>query len=212
MFTGIVEEIGEIKSIRRISHSIKLNIHCSKVLGDTKIGDSIATDGVCLTVTQVGKDFYEADLMPETLKTSNFSSKKVGSKVNLERAMMLGDRFGGHMVSGHIDGTGTIKGVTRDDIAFRIYITCNRELLKYMIKKGSITIDGISLTIVSLDDNGFEVSVIPQTQADTTLLGKGIGELVNLENDLIGKYVERMTTFSDKRGIDKSFLDENGFL
>lgn len=211
MFTGIVEEIGVIKSIKKTGQSIKLFIGCSKVLDSTKIGDSISTDGVCLTVTGLGLDYYEADLMPETVNMSSFSLMTVGSKVNLERAMKLGDRFGGHMVSGHIDGTGKISRITKDEIAYRIYITCSRNLLKYMINKGSITIDGISLTIVSVDSTGFEVSVIPQTQDDTTLLNKRVGSIVNLENDLVAKYIERLATFKES-GIDTNFLAEHGFL
>lgn len=210
MFTGIIEELGVIKSIRKMNRSIKLIISCSLALESTRIGDSISTDGVCLTVTGLGTDYFEADLMPETVKMSGFSKKTVGSKVNLERAMKLGDRLGGHMVSGHIDGTGRISRITKDEIAYRIYITCEKNLLKYMIKKGSITIDGISLTIVKVDKAGFEVSIIPQTQDDTTLLSKRAGDMVNLENDLVAKYIERFTTFD--KGIDTNFLAEHGFL
>ncbi|WP_240840382.1 riboflavin synthase [Acidaminobacter sp. JC074] len=209
MFTGIVEEIGFIKSIKKSGHSIKLSITCETVLESTKIGDSISTDGVCLTVTALGSNYFEADLMPETVHMSGFSKKKVGDPVNLERAMRLGDRFGGHMVSGHIDGTGYIKRVIRDEIAYRISISCSSALLRYMIQKGSIAIDGISLTIVSVGSSEFEVSIIPQTQDDTTLLKKKVGDIVNLENDMVSKYIERLT---QKTGIDKDFLAEHGFM
>jgi len=210
MFTGIVEEIGIIKQISKSGHSIKLTISCHLVLEATKIGDSISTDGVCLTVTSIGMDYFEADLMPETVRMSGFSKKKIGAKVNLERAMRLGDRFGGHMVSGHIDGLGYIKRYIRDEIAYRITISCGLELLKYMIPKGSITVDGISLTIVSVGSSDFEISIIPQTQDDTTLMKKEVGESVNLETDMVSKYIERL--MSKSGGINEDFLTENGFM
>lgn len=212
MFTGIVEEIGRVGQIKKTGKSIEIVITCERVLSDVKIGDSISSDGVCLTVTSFDQTSFKADLMPETVDKSAFKSKKFGDKVNLERAMALGDRFGGHMVSGHIDGVGRITYIKKDDIAYRYGITCDKGLLKYMIDKGSITIDGISLTITKVLSDHFEVSIIPQTQEDTTLSEKKVGSLVNLENDLIGKYVERLMNFDKTKGINKSFLEEHGFM
>lgn len=211
MFTGIIEEIGELKSIDRSSRSVKLTVKCKTVLEDVKIGDSIATDGVCLTVTSFNQNEFQADIMPETMSKSHFGQKRVGDKVNLERALRLGDRLGGHMVSGHIDGVGKIAAIQKDEIAYRVIIQCSDALLKYMIPKGSIAIDGISLTIVDVSSHQFEVSIIPQTQDDTTLLKKSIGDVVNLENDMMAKYVERITTFKGSN-ITMDFLDKHGFL
>ena len=211
MFTGLIEEVGRIKSMKRIGQSIRLDVSCFSILSDINIGDSISTEGVCLTVTAFGSDYFSADLMPETVNMSSYKNKRVGSVVNLERAMQLNGRFGGHMVSGHIDGVGKIKYITKDEIAYRVFITCQRDLLKYIIKKGSIAIDGISLTVSKLDHTGFEVSVIPQTVDDTTLLKKTVGEIVNLENDMIAKYTERLVTF-ETSGVSEEFLKEHGFL
>ncbi len=211
MFTGLIEEVGRIKSMKRIGQSIRLDVSCLRVLSDINIGDSISTEGVCLTVTAFGSDYFSADLMPETVNMSSYKNKRVGSVVNLERAMQLNGRFGGHMVSGHIDGVGKIKSITKDEIAYRVFITCQRDLLKYIIKKGSIAVDGISLTVSKLDHTGFEVSVIPQTVDDTTLLKKTVGEIVNLENDMIAKYTERLVTF-ETSGVSEEFLKEHGFL
>lgn len=212
MFTGIIEETGTISRLDKRGHSIKLAVSCKKVLGNTRVGDSISTDGVCLTVTCLHQDAFEADIMPKTFRISSFSSMKIGDKVNLERALQLNDRLGGHLVSGHVDGLGRISQVHKDEIAYRIKILCDRSLLKYMMPRGSITIDGISLTLVSVNEMGFEVSVIPQTQDDTTLLNKTIGQSVNIENDMIAKYVERLTSYNEKNEIDHSFLHKHGFL
>lgn len=219
MFTGIVEEIGTIKKINKGASSCSLSIEADRVLSGSKIGDSIAVNGVCLTVTDMTGNIFTADVMPETLRRSNLGSLSSGSYVNLERAMAANGRFGGHIVSGHIDGTGSIRELKREDNAVWVTVDCDRKLLKYIIEKGSITIDGISLTVAYVDDSCFKVSIIPHTAGETTLLKHNKGDMVNLENDIIGKYVEKLLTFqadasqSQKQsGIDMNFLAENGFM
>lgn len=219
MFTGIVEEIGKIKKINKGASSCSLSIAADKVLSGSKIGDSIAVNGVCLTVTDMTGNLFTADVMPETLRRSNLGSLSSESYVNLERAMAANGRFGGHIVSGHIDGTGSIRELKREDNAVWVTVDCDSKLLKYIIEKGSITIDGISLTVAYVDDTCFKVSIIPHTAGETTLLRHNKGDIVNLENDIIGKYVEKLLTFqadasqSQKQsGIDMNFLAENGFM
>ncbi|HSQ88137.1 riboflavin synthase [Romboutsia sp.] len=218
MFTGIVEEIGFIENIKNGEKSSKLVIKANKVLKDTKIGDSICTNGVCLTVTNIYKDTFEADVMAETLRLSNLGKLKTKSKVNLERALSLQTRLGGHIVSGHIDGVGEITSLVKEDNAVWVSIKAPSDILKYIVYKGSITIDGISLTVAYVDEEIFKVSIIPHTGEETTLLFKKIGESVNLECDLIGKYVEKLLGFnkknqeSDKSSISIDFLKDNGFF
>lgn len=212
MFTGIVEEIGRLKAIRHGSRSSVLDIEAGKVLEGTSVGDSIATNGVCLTVVSMGNGVFSADVMPETMSRSNLGSLKPGDRVNLERAMCLNSRLGGHIVAGHIDGTGRITGKTQDDNAIWITVAAAPGILRYVIEKGSIAIDGISLTVAYVDENVFKVSIIPHTQAETTLTGKRIGEIVNLENDMIAKYVEKlMGARKNGNGLSLEFLQENGF-
>lgn len=193
MFTGIIEEIGTIKTIQHGAKSAVLEIHASKVLEKTLLGDSISTNGVCLTVVEQTADSFRVEAMNETLARTNLGSLQQGAKVNLERALAMGDRLGGHMVSGHIDGTGVIQSMRQDDIAWWVEIGCDNKLMRYIIEKGSIAIDGISLTVASVQANSFEVSIIPHTKDHTTLLAKSVGDTVNLENDLVGKYIERFT-------------------
>lgn len=217
MFTGIVEEIGTIKQIKNGLKSSKLIISCNKVLEKTEIGDSICTNGVCLTVTNINKETFEADVMAETIRKSNLNTLKIGSKVNLERALSLSTRLGGHLVSGHIDGIGYIKDLKKEDTAIWITIKTSADILRYIIYKGSITIDGISLTIAYVDDYVFKVSIIPHTLQQTILSSKNIGDSVNLECDMIGKYVEKLLgiTSTDKQqanNINETFLKENGFI
>lgn len=216
MFTGIVEEIGEVKKIENGSVSSVLYIGCSKVLEDTKIGDSISTNGVCLTVVDILKNGFKADVMAETLRKSSLAELNSGSKVNLERALTFEKRLGGHIVSGHIDGTGEIVSFEREDNAVWITINAQKDILKYVILKGSIAIDGVSLTIAYVNDNEFKVSMIPHTAEETILLNKNVGSKVNLECDLIGKYVEKLLLFNnrenEKKDVSKNFLIENGFL
>lgn len=217
MFTGIVEEIGTIKQIKNGLKSSNLIISCNKVLEKTEIGDSICTNGVCLTVTNINKETFEADVMAETIRKSNLNTLKIGSKVNLERALSLSTRLGGHLVSGHIDGIGYIKDLKKEDTAIWITIKTSADILRYIIYKGSITIDGISLTIAYVDDYVFKVSIIPHTLQQTILSSKNIGDSVNLECDMIGKYVEKLLgiTSPDKKqanNINETFLKENGFI
>lgn len=218
MFTGIIEEIGTIKNIKKGDNSSSFTIRANKVLEDTKVGDSICTNGVCLTVKNIYKETFEADIMAETLRVSNLGGLKIGSRVNLERALSLNTRLGGHMVSGHIDGLGQIVLMQREDIAVVLTIRPQKDILKYIIYKGSVAIDGISLTVSYVDDEVFKVSIIPHTGEETILLSKTIGENVNIECDLVGKYIERLLGFKSKEdGVKKTsltedFLKENGFL
>jgi len=211
MFTGIIEEIGIVKKIDKNPRSVALTIEAAKVLEDTLIGDSIATDGVCLTVTHLTNTTFTIDIMYETLNRSTMKSLKIGSKLNLERALTLNTRLGGHMVSGHIDGVGTIKSIKRDDIAHIITIEANQNIMRYILEKGSIAIDGISLTVVNHDAHSFSVWVIPHTKDETTLLSKKIGDKVNLEADMIGKYVEKLFPEKKEKGIDEAMLKKYGF-
>ncbi len=224
MFTGIIEEMGTIRKIDSGAASCKLTVKASKVLEGTMVGDSIATNGVCLTVAAMSSDGFTADVMPETLRRSNLGKLNSGSYVNLERAMSANGRFGGHIVSGHIDGTGTIREMKREDNAVWVTVDCDRKLLKYIIEKGSITIDGISLTVAYVDDTCFKVSIIPHTAEETTLLKGKPGTVVNLENDIVGKYVDKLLHFDEMTGdtekkpskkssggLDMGFLAENGF-
>lgn len=214
MFTGIIEEVGIVKGIFRGNMSIKLEIEAEKVLKDVRIGDSISTDGVCLTVTGFCNNSFTADVMPETMSKTSFFNLKVGSCVNLERALKVGSRFNGHIVSGHIDGTGNIISFKKDDNATWVKISTTDKILKYIVKKGSIAIDGISLTVASVEETTFSVSIIPLTSMETTLLKKQPGDRVNLENDMIGKYVERLLgeTTNYKKDISMGFLEQHGYV
>ncbi len=214
MFTGIVEEIGEIASIERGSQSAVLRIRCKKVLEDTRVGDSIAVSGVCLTVTSMTGNGYTADVMAETMERSSLGSLQPGSRVNLERAMAADGRFGGHIVAGHIDGVGKIENISRDETAVWYQISTDPHVLRYIVEKGSVSIDGISLTVAAVGDRDFRVSIIPHTQGNTTLADRRTGDVVNIETDIIGKYVEKlMQPPSPEResGITWEFLAEHGF-
>jgi riboflavin synthase len=215
MFTGIIEEVGEIKFIKSGEKSSVLVIKANKVLQDTKIGDSICTNGVCLTVTSINKDVFEADVMAETLRRSTLGELRKSSKVNLERAVRLQDRLGGHLVSGHIDGVGEIISIQKEDTATWFHIKVEESLLRYIVEKGSIAIDGISLTVAYVDNRSFKVSIIPHTSKETILLNRSIGDKVNIECDIIGKYIEKL--FINKEEIKKTTMDEeflkiNGFM
>lgn len=191
MFTGIIEERGIIRSLEMWGSSGQIKIQCKRVLEGTEIGDSIAVNGICLTVTNLQKDGFTADVMAETMRRSSLSSAVQGDSVNLERAMAANGRFGGHIVSGHIDGTGEIRNIQREENAVWYSIAAPRKILKYIIEKGSISIDGISLTVAYVDEEIFKVSIIPHTMQETTLAQRKVGATVNLENDIVGKYVER---------------------
>lgn len=215
MFTGIVEETGVLRAIRRGAHSSVLSIGADTVLSDLRIGDSVAVNGVCLTATGKDSGGFTADVMHETLDRSSLGSLAVGSRVNLERAMAAGGRFGGHIVSGHIDGTGTITALRRDDNAVWYTVEAAPALLRYIVEKGSITMDGISLTVAAVEARRFSVSVIPHTAAVTILGEKRPGDTVNLETDIIGKYVEKLLQPredpSPASGLTLEFLAQNGF-
>lgn len=218
MFTGIIEEVGEIVAVKRGQVSSRLSIRGEKIFDDLKIGDSVAVNGVCLTATVISEKVFEADVMAETLRRTNLGTFTNGTKVNLERAMAAGGRFGGHIVSGHIDGTGKITSMKREENAVWVRIDTAASILKYIIEKGSVAIDGISLTVAETGPGYFKVSVIPHTGEETTLLAKRPGSIVNLENDVVGKYVEHLLHFDSGEdagapgGISLSMLSENGFL
>ncbi len=213
MFTGIIEELGVIKNISIKGSSGSISIKAKTVLENTKIGDSIAVNGICLTVTSMTSDGFEADIMAETVRRSSLKSAKSNDLVNLERAMAADGRFGGHIVSGHIDGTGTIISYEKEENAIWVTIETKPEILRLIMEKGSITIDGISLTVAGVSDNAFQVSIIPHTAEMTTLIKKKAGDLVNLENDVVGKYVERLLTFKESREstLTMDLLQDLGF-
>lgn len=212
MFTGIVEEIGTVKKIAR-GQKAYLEIQADRIFSDIHIGDSIAVNGVCLTVTGFSGKVFTADVMNETFSRSSLGSLKAGSHVNLERAMSANGRFGGHIVSGHIDGTGKIINIKKDGNAVWYKISADENIIKYTVEKGSIAIDGISLTVARIEKDNFSVSIIPHTSEETILSEKKVGDTVNLENDIIGKYVERFLNFdkTEKSDITRDFLAKYGF-
>lgn len=224
MFTGIVEEIGTVVSISQGAKAAKMTLQGNLIFEDMHIGDSIAVNGVCLTVTEKTSNTFIVDVMPETLRRSSLGKLSKGSKVNMERAMAANGRFGGHIVSGHIDGTGEIESFVKEDNAVWVTIKASSKLLKYIIEKGSITIDGISLTVAYVDNRCFKVSLIPHTAANTTLLTKKAGDIVNLENDIVGKYIDKLMHFGSSEnseesntkeesgGVSMEFLSQNGFV
>ena len=217
MFTGIIEEVGTLSSIRHGSNSSVLTIHASKVLEGTQIGDSIAVNGTCLTVTRISGNSFDADVMAETLRRTNLGDLTPGSPLNLERALALNSRLGGHIVSGHIDGTGIISSFKKEDVATIVTIETSSNLLRYMLVKGSIAIDGVSLTITDVTESTFSVSLLPHTGQKTILLMKKVGDTLNLETDVIGKYVEKLLgikkpTKQEESTLNMNFLLENGFL
>ena len=212
MFTGIIEEVGRIRHIQTGTASCVLTVAASKILTDVHIGDSIAVNGTCLTVCRFNAESFSADVMPETMRRTNLGSLTPGSEVNLERAMAANGRFGGHIVSGHIDGTGQVKFLKREDNAVWVQIMARPELLRYVVEKGSIAIDGISLTVAKVTKQDFSVSVIPHTGEETTLLHRKPGDIVNLECDILAKYAEKLLGKDDASGITPHFLAEHGFI
>ena len=220
MFTGIIEEVGTVKHMTTGGISGQLAVKAAKVLEGTRIGDSIAVNGICLTVVTLQPDGFTADVMAETVRRTGLASVRSGDRVNLERAMAADGRFGGHIVSGHIDGTGTIRSRMREENAVWLTVAAAPEILRYIVEKGSIAIDGISLTVASVDEEAFRVSVIPHTGEETTLLERAPGDTVNLETDIIGKYVEKLMrphgsgeagNAGQSAGITLEYLMENGF-
>ena len=212
MFTGIIEELGTVRDIKKHSASLRLTISCDKVLNDAKIGDSIAVNGVCLTVNAFSASDFSADVIPETFHSTGLRFLKSGSKVNLERAMAAGGRFGGHFVSGHVDGTGTIIGEKRLSNAVYKVIEVDPSLLKYMMYKGSITVDGTSLTIFEITERSFTISLIPTTVNDSIVGMKRPGDTVNIECDMLAKYMERLMEHRTQPSITMETLAANGFL
>jgi riboflavin synthase len=219
VFTGIIEELGVVANIQRSGESFVLTIDAKKILKDVHLGDSISVNGVCLTVTSFSGNQFTVDVMPETVKASSLQSLKRGAKVNLERAMAAGGRFGGHFVSGHIDGTGVIKSKKQIENAVYYEIEAPPEILRYIIERGSVAVDGTSLTVFGVTDESFTLSLIPHTLSESIIGLKESGDIVNLECDMIGKYVGHFLMSSQNNhkskspsGISASFLEENGFL
>lgn len=216
IFTGIIEELGVVKSIAINGASGCITIKAKKVLECTQLGDSIAVNGTCLTVTSINSDGFSADVMAETVKRTSLSQVGKGDLVNLERAMILNGRFGGHIVSGHIDGTGTITKYTKEENAIWVTIKAPDEILDLIVEKGSICIDGISLTVATVSDQDFQVSIIPHTAKETTLIHKKVGSLVNLENDIVGKYIKKLMENNQEEqakkasGLTMEMLEEYG--
>lgn len=216
MFTGLIEETGIIRAVRRAGRSLHLTVSARKVLEGSQIGDSIAVNGVCLTVVRADSDSFTADVMPETYEKTNLSNLPVGATVNLERTMRLGDRFGGHIVQGHVDGTGTIVALNPEEIAVWVTVQAPPDVMRYLVPKGSVTIDGISLTVVDVEGDRFRVSLIPHTAAVTNMSRHRPGDRVNLEADILAKYVERLLVGRSpeapaRTGVTEAFLRQHGF-
>lgn len=219
MFTGIVEEKGIIERIRKGRNSAEISVRASRIMDDVKLGDSIAVNGVCLTVTSFDSGGFTADVMHETLNRSSLARLRSGSMVNLERAMKADGRFGGHIVAGHVDGVGVITDITKDDNAIWYTVKAEPGVMKYIVEKGSIAIDGISLTVAKVMTDRFSISAIPHTVRETVLAERRKGDTVNLENDVIGKYVEKLMkpagayadTEAQSSGITEEFLTRYGF-
>ncbi len=213
MFTGIIEEIGTVAMLQRGQHSAALKIQAKTVLEGTKTGDSIAVNGVCLTVTELFSDSFKADVMHETLDRSALAKLVCGSRVNLERAMPADGRFGGHIVAGHVDGVGRITRIRRDDTAVWYTVEADSGVLRYVVEKGSVALDGISLTVADVTSKNFSISAIPHTVRQTVLHERREGDLVNVETDVVGKYIEKLmrTTPQKESVITRAFLTEHGF-
>ena len=218
MFTGIVEEMGAITSLDKSLAGTRLAILASTVMGDLKIGDSVSVNGTCLTVVTKKEKDFEVDISPETLSVTTLGGLAAGAPVNLERAMKLNERIGGHLVAGHVDGVGTIRSRQQEANGMVLVVEAQKDMLRHCVTKGSITVDGVSLTINEVTDKYFSVCIIPHTAKVTTLGLKQVGDTVNLESDLIGKYVERLL---QDRGqlppkstpvIDKDYLQKRGLI
>ena len=204
MFTGIIEEVGRLKSL----DGGRIEIVCEKILSDMTIGDSIATNGICLTVVDFGADYFAADVMPETLRRTSLADKNF----NLERAVKVGDRLGGHIVNGHIDGVGKVMSIRPEGNALLIDVAAERSLLRQIAGKGSVALDGISLTVVEAGAQSFSVSMIPHTREVTNFKFKRVGSLVNIETDILAKYVERLLNFKETPDLTRELLEANGFI
>jgi riboflavin synthase len=214
MFTGIIEEIGIISNIERSATSCKLTISAKKIMDDCKLGDSISINGTCLTVTRTLDNRFVADVMAETMRRTDLDNLKTGDKVNLERSLRPSDRLGGHIVAGHVDEVGTVIELVPEGIATLMRVEVSSELMRYIAIKGSVSIEGVSLTVIDVTDNSFQVSLIPYTK-DITILGlKRLGDKVNIEADMLARYLERLMigTQKEQTAIDEEFLKEHGFM
>lgn len=207
MFTGIVEEIGHIRQISRNHQSCRLTISCCSVLEGTKLGDSIAVNGTCLTVVRMDPHSFDADVTPETMRRTAFSLLHVGSSVNLERALRLSDRLGGHVVLGHVDGVGHVKSIVKEGNAMNVTISLDPKWMRYVIEKGSVAVDGISLTVAKRERDSFTIALIPHTGEQTILLTKHPGDPVNIECDYLGKYVEQLIKKEPTGGVTMGMLE-----
>lgn len=214
MFTGIIEDKGAVTGIEKDDNSMKITIRSPKIVSDASLGDSIAVNGVCLTVVHLTKEEMTVDVMPETVKATTIHQLKKGDYVNLERAMKAGGRFGGHIVSGHVDGVGTIRSKKPVSNAVYYEIEIPKELLEQCIPKGSVAIDGTSLTIFGVSDSSITISLIPHTYSETILGMKGVGDQVNIETDMLSKYVQhhlKRLNEKEESKITLEFLTQNGF-
>ncbi|MFW6001056.1 MAG: riboflavin synthase [Halanaerobium sp.] len=212
MFTGIVQEKGEFNRKITANNKYQLEIKAEKVLNDLKIGDSIAVNGACLTVVEFGDNYFRADVMPETLKATNLGDLKTGSEVNLEQSLRLSDFIGGHFVTGHIDGTAAVKNIRNQSNAKLIDLSIPAEIEKYIVKKGSVAVNGVSLTVMKINNGIMTISLIPETWSETNLADIKKGDIVNIETDMLGKYVYKMMDNKKDNNITKDFLAENGFI
>jgi riboflavin synthase len=211
MFTGIIEQVGTVVSLIRTGPSAKLAIAAPKLYDDVKIGDSVAANGVCLTVTAVRRDFGEFDLSAETLKRSTFSHLRIGDKLNLEKALPVSGRLGGHLVSGHIDGTGEIRHKVGSGEGLELHLSVPSELIQYLVPKGSIAVDGVSLTVADFRDGLVQIAVVPHTLRSTTLGQKALSDRVNIEVDMLSKYIEKHL-HGEPRGISEEMMMRAGFM
>ncbi len=216
MFTGIIEETGIVSAVKKGSVSSRITFRAEKILNDIHEGDSIAVNGICLTAAGISKNTFTADVMAETMRRSTMGELCIGDKVNMERAMLCGGRFGGHIVSGHTDGTGMISDIKREENAVWVTVLAEKNIMKFIVEKGSVAIDGISLTVAAVGEMFFKVSVIPHTGQQTTLLTKKKGDKVNLECDIIGKYVQKLLNVTEqtenKSNITEELLSRHGFM
>ena len=212
MFTGLIEDVGTISKLDRGAGGALIAVSHSPVLDDLRKGDSIAVDGVCLTVTEVGSRIFSVEASAETMRRSTLSIKRLHQRVNLERALRMSDRLGGHLVTGHVDEVGTIAVVIQEGSSWKITITTTGKSARYLVEKGSVAVDGISLTVNEVDGDRFSVTIIPHTALHTVLTGKQVGDPVNIETDIIGKYLDRLITKEPGKKIDLHFLSEHGFL
>ncbi len=215
MFTGIIEAVGQIESLTRNGLDMSIALNTGQLcMEDVALGDSIAVNGVCLTVTRKSTDGFEADISAESLRYTNFSSMGLGSKVNLEKALTLSTRLGGHLVSGHVDGIGSIVEVRNEGRSLRYRVRCSAELMRYVAAKGSITIDGVSLTVTGLEDDGFYLNIVPHTASNTIIPSYEKGVSVHVEVDVMARYAERLLQAKsehDKSPLDRAFLAKHGY-